>query len=183
MGTETGIGSLLVTPVRLQPLVATAFAPFGDVLQPGSVLLPETDDGRVGVEVIELASGRFDPGDLRTVALHFSYSQIFVVLAGNMALVVAPRPSGPADDAGGCVLDYAGLAAFELGPGEGVMVGKGVWHQPVPLDGPVRFLNITRKDSGEPASPLASHRAYIEHVDLAVRDARSIRIVGPDEAR
>jgi ureidoglycolate hydrolase len=167
----------------MQPLGATAFGPFGDVLQPGVVLFPDSDEGRIGVELIDLAFGRFDPDDLRTMALHFSYSQIFLTLAGRMALVVAPPPSGPADDPGACVLDYGGLAAFEFGPGEGAMVGKGVWHQTVPVDGPVRFLNITRKDSGESASPLASHRPYIEHVDLAVRDSRSIRILGPDEAR
>jgi ureidoglycolate hydrolase len=170
-----------ITParVRLERLSEDAFSPFGDVLGPGRVLFPATDDGRIGLELIDLAAERFDPHDLRTIALHFSYNQLFLVLQGRLALVVAPRPHETSGDPAACPLDYEELRAFELETGEGVMIDRGVWHQTVALGGPVRIFNVTRKDPGEPASPLAGSRPYIEHVDLAGRDGRSIRILEP----
>jgi ureidoglycolate hydrolase len=166
-----------VVEIALEAISAERFRPYGQLLEPGTLAFPHTDEGRIGVELIDLAASRFDPADLRRFALHFSYNQLFCVLSGRMALVVAPAPAAPEGDPAACPLDYGALRAFALDPGDVVMIDAGTWHQTVALGGLVRFLNVTRKDADERSSPLVARRRYIEHVDIAGRDGRAVRII------
>jgi mannose-6-phosphate isomerase-like protein (cupin superfamily) len=166
-----------VVEITLEPISAPRFEPYGQVLEPGALAFPHTDEGRIGVELIDLAASRFDPANLQSVALHFSYNQLFCVLSGRLALVVAPAPGAPDGDPARCPLDYDGLRVFALGPGDVVLIDAGTWHQTVALGGPVRFLNVTRKDPDEQSSPLVAERRYIEHVDIGARDGRLLRII------
>ena len=77
-----------IVPVKVQPLLAGAFKPYGTVIEGEDLGYPATEEGRVGIEKLRL---RFRPGANRVeqLAIHFSYNQAFIPLTarwGNIAL-------------------------------------------------------------------------------------------------
>lgn len=178
-----------IVSVKLQPLLADAFKPFGTVIEGESLGYPETEEGRVGVERLRL---RFRPGADRVeqLAIHFSYNQTFIPLNGSMILVVAPAPGnraqGEAEGPDAYDLDYAQVRAFTMQPGQAAFIEKGAWHNVATLDRVCDFINITRKNPNEGPSPAeelegrieAAHavRDYVEFVDVGKRDNKVIQL-------
>lgn len=77
--------------VKLQPLTAEAFRPYGQVLQQKHLVYPETEEGRVAMEMLQL---KYRPNAKRMdqLAIHFSYNQTFIPVQGSLVLIVAPPP-------------------------------------------------------------------------------------------
>jgi ureidoglycolate lyase len=124
--------------LRLEPLTAEAFAPFGDVVAPPAlgdrVSLMETLGG---TGTPRLSFSHAAPLPLPLVATqmerHNRSSQCFVPMDAARWVVIA------APDAGGRP-DVAGLRGFVAHPDQAVNFHRGVWHHPSRvLDRPARF--------------------------------------------
>ena len=76
-------------PVKIRPLSGEAFRPYGQVLERGGLVYPDTDDGRVAMEMLQVRR-RPDANQIAQLAIHFSYNQTFIPVQGSMVLVVAP---------------------------------------------------------------------------------------------
>jgi ureidoglycolate lyase len=128
--------------LRLEPLTADAFAPFGDVVEPPAlgdrVSLLETLGGTDGAAMARLSFSHAAPLPLPLVARqmerHNRSSQCFVPMeAGRWVVIAAP-------DAGGRP-DMAGLRGFVARPDQAVNYHRGVWHHPSRvLDRAARFV-------------------------------------------
>ena len=175
--------------IRVRPLRAADFEPYGRVIEGESLGFPEVEEGRVGVENLRL---RYRPqgSQVEQLAVHFSYNQTFIPTTGSMILVVAPPPGnreeGEHKGPDAYQLDYERLAAFTVTPGQAAQIDKGTWHNAITLDPECQFINITRKNEGEGRSPAeelegrieAAHAArdYVEFVDVRKRDGRIIQL-------
>ena len=141
--------------LTVEPLQAHAFAPFGDVIEPGAAAsrrtinegfaerfddLARLDTGRQGghpVLSVFRARPRPLPLQLRLVERHLLGSQAFVPLRPQRFLVVV-APAGPAPAP-------AHLRCFMASPGQGGNYGAGTWHHPlIALDAGGDFLVIDR---------------------------------------
>ncbi len=176
-------------PVRVRPLDAEAFEPFGRVIEGELLAYPECEEGRVAIERLRLRY-RPEASRIEQLAIHFSYNQTFVPMTASMILVVAPPPTnraaGEAEGPDAYELDYTRLAAFSIEPGQAVMIDKGAWHNITTLAPECHFINVTRKDAGEGRSPAeelegkiaTAHalRSYVEFVDLRERDGRVVQL-------
>lgn len=149
-----------VRRVAAEPLGASAFAPFGQVVaapaeparrvnlgtagRSDRVVVPESTRPAAGPNV---AVFRCDPQELPfRVTLferHPHSTQLFASLRGGDWLVVV-APPGPG---GGPDADRA--RAFRCGPGQGVNLARGVWHHPViALGAPAELLMLAWEDGG-----------------------------------
>ncbi|SFI50653.1 ureidoglycolate lyase [Jannaschia pohangensis] len=148
--------------IRTAPLSATAFAPFGDVLEvagaPDKLINAglcgryhdrarlDFADGRAGISIFD-AVPRALPYTLDLLERHPDGSQCFVPMHGNDWLVtVAP-------DAGGAP---GTPLAFIVGAGQAVNFHRGTWHGVLtPLHAPGLFAVIDRIGDG---ANLQEHR-------------------------
>jgi ureidoglycolate hydrolase len=91
--------------VKVQPLNAEAFRPYGQVLQPKQLVYPEAEEGRVAMEMLHF---KYRPNAKRLdqFAIHFSYNQTFIPVQGSMVLVVAPPPHNREAGPEGYELDF-----------------------------------------------------------------------------
>jgi ureidoglycolate lyase len=141
--------------LRVEPLEAHAFSPFGDVIEPGRAgkhrtinegfaerfdELARLDTGRQGGQPalsVFRARPRALPLQLRLVERHLLGSQAFVpLLAQRFLVVVAPA---------GFLPTLAQLRCFVAKPGQGVNYAAGTWHHPlIALDAGGDFLVIDR---------------------------------------
>ncbi|WP_158292155.1 ureidoglycolate lyase [Paracraurococcus ruber] len=127
--------------LRLEPLTAEAFAPYGDVVDPPApgdrLSLMESIGGRDGAAAPRLSFNHAPPHALPLLATemerHNRSSQCFVPLdVARWVVMVAP-------DAGG-VPDAARLRAFLVRGDQAVNYRIGSWHHPLRvLDRPGRF--------------------------------------------
>lgn len=129
--------------VKLQPLTAEAFAPFGDVLTipaaPGRSYFDAALSNLRGEAKASLSIARRE--DLATLPFqatqmerHEFSSQSFVPIdVGRWLVMVAPHaPAGGPD--------MAKARAFLPAPGQGVTFAANVWHHPMTiLDKPATF--------------------------------------------
>jgi len=138
----------IITP---QPLVAEAFAPFGDVIQAGLGEVSRVNEGRAdrfdsGARLDRLlaettpvvAVYRIDastlPLQIPRLERHPLSSQLFVPMTASRYLVVTV----PSDFSGNPV--PAEAAAFVATGSQGIIYQPGVWHCPlVALDSPADF--------------------------------------------
>ncbi|MHA1536478.1 MAG: ureidoglycolate lyase [Alphaproteobacteria bacterium] len=145
--------------LKPNPLTASAFAPFGDVIEtaghaPRSINqgttqryhdLARIDTGReAGRPLLNIFAALPPPPPLwiAMIERHPLGSQAFVPLDGAAFLIVvaAPGEDPKADD----------LLAFLARDGQGVNYAPGVWHHPViALGRETRFLVIDRGGEGE----------------------------------
>lgn len=149
--------------LEAEALTATAFAPFGDVID-----LDGAPPGRAGQDINQGHARRYDdlaaldlagasgqarlslfharprelPLRLRLLERHPLGSQAFLPLSGRPWLVVvAPADARP---------DLARLRCFRVAPGQGVNYRAGVWHHPlIALQAPSDFLVIDRAGPGD----------------------------------
>jgi ureidoglycolate lyase len=139
--------------LRVEPLFAAAFAPFGQVIEArGSHKLindgnaerfhdlaqidTTADGGRTLLNIFR-AKPRTLPLKLDLVERHQLGSQLFMPLSPQRFLVVvaAAGPSPRADD----------LRCFLASEGQGVNLARGTWHHPLlALDGGGDYLVIDR---------------------------------------
>ena len=171
--------------VKLQPLTAEAFRPYGQVLQQKHLVYPETEEGRVAMEMLQL---KYRPNAKRMdqLAIHFSYNQTFIPVQGSLVLIVAPPPRNREAGPEKYEVAYDKLAAFVLDPGQAAFIDKGTWHNILTLAHDCTFINVTRKNIGEGNSPAGelegrielanAVRPYVEFVDLKKRDNRVIEL-------
>jgi ureidoglycolate lyase len=139
--------------MRVLPLTAEAFAPFGEVLSvpdaPGRAYferaLATTRPGAWPSLSLSLKDPSPPSVVVRRMERHAHSSQSFVPLGPARFLVlVAPHAEGGGPD-------MARALAFVAGPGQGVTYGADVWHHPsTVLDAPARFAVFMWRD-GTPA--------------------------------
>lgn len=142
-----------MTPrVRIEPLTAEAFAPYGDVLEaagaPDRIIneglcerfhdrarLDFGPGGRAGVSVFR-AVPRSLPLALELVERHPHGSQTFVPMSSDPFLVIV------AEDGDGHPVN---LRAFRTAPGQGINILRNTWHGVLtPLAEPGLFAVIDR---------------------------------------
>src|SRR5215467_8299243 len=97
--------------VKMRPLSGEAFRPYGQVLERGGVVYPNTDDGRVAMELLQVRR-RPDAHRIAQLAIHWSYNQTFIPVQGSMVLVVAPAPDCQSADPRTYAFDDDQVAAF-----------------------------------------------------------------------
>ena len=171
--------------VKIQPLTAELFRPYGEVLKPKQLIYPETEEGRVAMEMLAIKY-RPNAKKMDQLAIHFSYNQTFIPVQGSLVLIVAPPPRNREAGPSGYELDYEKIAAFMVDPGQAAFIYKGTWHNAITLGRECTFLNVTRKNQGEGTSPedelqgkierISTIRPYVEYVDLKKRDNRVIEL-------
>ena len=171
--------------VKIQPLTAELFRPYGEVLKPKHLIYPETEEGRVAMEMLAIKY-RPNAKKMDQLAIHFSYNQTFIPVQGSLVLVVAPPPRNREAGPSGYEVDYEKVAAFMVDPGQAAFIYKGTWHNALTLGSECTFLNVTRKNQGEGTSPedelqgkierISTIRPYVEYVDLKKRDNRVIEL-------
>jgi len=173
------------TKIKLQPLNAEAFRPYGQVLQSKQLIYPEVEEGRVAMEMLRLKY-RANAKRTEQLAIHFSYNQTFIPVQGSIVLVVAPPPRNREAGPAGYELDYEQVAAFVVEPGQAAFIYKGTWHNALALGTECTFINVTRKNPGEGVSAteelegrierIPASRPYVEFVDVKKRDHRVIEL-------
>ncbi|MBM3222853.1 MAG: hypothetical protein FJZ47_03485 [Candidatus Tectomicrobia bacterium] len=170
--------------IKAMPLSADAFRPYGQVLERGELIYPDTDEGRVAMELLRVRR-RPQNNQIEQLAIHFSYNQTFIPVQGAMILVVAPAPAERGADPNTYTFDYAQAAAFIVEPGQVAFIEKGVWHSLVPVSLECTFVNVTRKNLHEAATEegnearmarISAARPYVEYVDLQERDNRILEL-------
>ena len=144
-----------MTRIIAQPLTATEFAPYGDVIEisgaPDKIInqglcgrhhdLARLDfgNGRAGISLFD-AEPRSFPHSVNMVERHPQGSQAFIPMSRHPFLViVAPDEDG----APGAPL------AFETAPGQAVNYHRGTWHGVLtPLHAPGIFAVVDRIGDG-----------------------------------
>ena len=76
--------------VKIQPLNAEMFRPYGEVLQQKGLIYPATEEGQVAMEMLQLKY-RSNGKRMDQLAIHFSYNQTFIPVHGAMVLMVRHR--------------------------------------------------------------------------------------------
>jgi ureidoglycolate hydrolase len=177
-----------VVKIKVQPLTAEAFRPYGLVMEEGKqIVFPEVDEG--GRPALEFQRARARKGTnnaLAHFAVHFSYRQTFIPVRGSMILVVAPAPRNRQAQRQDYELDYEKVAAFSLAPGQAADIDRGVWHSALVPGEDCVWVNCTRKDEGEGVNVTQVNergkvewrdpRPYIEFVDIRERDGRVVEV-------
>ena len=142
--------------IRIQPISAQAFAPFGDVMDvtgtPDKVINQgmcgrhhdraqlDFTDGRAGISLFE-AKPRSLPYQLDLVERHPAGSQAFVPMSRHPFLVIVAPDQG---DEPGTPL------AFVTAPGQAINFYRGTWHGVLtPLHAPGIFAVVDRIGTGE----------------------------------
>ena len=172
--------------IKVQPLTGEAFQPYGEVLQKKHLIYPETEEGRVAMEMLTIKY-RASAKRMDQLAIHFSYNQTFIPVQGSLILVVAPPPRNREVGPAKYDLDYGKLAAFLVEPGQAAFIYKGTWHNALTLGNDCTFINVTRKNPGEGTSQVEvleggliervpASRPYVEFVDVKKRDSRVIEL-------
>ncbi len=168
--------------LKVRPLTAESFQPYGEILAPGTMVYPETEEGRVAMEILRT---RRAPDNRRTqqLAIHFTYNQTFIPVQGSMVLIVAPAPEDRESESYGFNFDRA--AAFLIEPGQGAFIEKGIWHNVVPVGLECTFVNVTRKNDDEGQTEIndegrvdtiSAKRDYVGFIDLGERYQRTLEL-------
>ncbi len=127
-------------PVRAEPLTDDAFAPFGQVVRQGDMVMELRGD-----EVFHLNVLHYDRTSLQCDHLnrHHRATQMLVALAGKPTLlVVAPRTSDFAS-----ADDLYTVRAFVCDGTAGVNLALGTWHWgPYPIADYVDLVNVQGKN-------------------------------------
>ncbi len=129
--------------VVIEPLIANAFAPFGEVLQVPAgggrsyfdqALSNLRDAAKPSLSLAHRADIASLPFTATQMERHEFSSQTFVPIeAGPWLVMVAPHATGGGPD-------MTRARAFLAGPGQGVTYGANVWHHPLTiLERPASF--------------------------------------------
>jgi ureidoglycolate lyase len=141
--------------IKVQPLTAEAFAPFGDVLEaagaPDKIINQgqcgryhdraalEFHEGRAGISIFN-AEPRNLPYTLDMMERHPDGAQAFLPMHQNRYLVIVAHDANGRPDA---------PAAFEVAAGQGVNYHRNTWHGVLtPLHAPGLFAVVDRIGEG-----------------------------------
>ena len=105
--------------VKVQPLTAESFAPYGRVLGADREDLIRT----AGQFTARLMTVRRVPETVDHVNMHTDHSQMFVPLAGEKLVVIVAPPEQPAEG-----FDPASIAAFLTDGTQTFIFHPGTWH-------------------------------------------------------
>jgi ureidoglycolate lyase len=122
--------------VRAEPLTEAAFAPFGQVIARGDMVMELRDGERFHLNVLH-----YDRHDLRCDHLnrHHKATQALLALAGKPTLLVVAPPAYDFSTADH--LDY--VKAFICDGTAGVNLALGTWHWgPYPITDHVDLMNV-----------------------------------------
>ena len=140
-----------VHPIRIEPLTAEAFAPFGKLIDVGGrppdyVAASGTEAWHAAFEsgrpLVSLLRTPFQGLRFRTMERHFHVSQAFIPLGGEHAAVAVAPPSADRDS----VPQLEAIRAFLLDGSKGYVLHRGTWHSldRFPLRPPdTRFVMLT----------------------------------------
>ena len=170
--------------LKIRTLTADAFRPYGQVLERGTMIYPEAEEGKVAMELLRT---RRRPNGKQTdqLAVHFTYNQTFIPVQGSMVLIVAPPPQDREADPQTYDFNFDQAAAFLVEPGQVAFIEKGVWHNVVSMGAECAFINVTRKDDqeGETAErndgridQISAVRPYVGYIDLKERYNRILEL-------
>jgi ureidoglycolate hydrolase len=178
--------------VKVRPLSAVDFSPYGDILSVGNPVLPEFDDSKPMATMVNLKRGP-ENHRLEQLSLHFSYSQIYMAVHGSLIMIVAPAPDSSEPDANGDYpLDYNNLAAIVFEPGEACLLKRGTWHSMAVVGDACTFMTLTRHRTSSSRSlgditsgpfsseVLANYKKLVPHMNLInfkERDGRAVHLV------
>jgi ureidoglycolate lyase len=136
--------------LRAQPLTASAFAPFGEVLEPPAsagrsyfedALANRRPSARPSLSLSRVMPSPAGPLIARVMERHEHSSQSFIALEAARWLVMV----APSDAAGSP--DMARAEAFVCGQGQGITYRADVWHHPLTvLDAPASFAVFMWRD-------------------------------------
>jgi ureidoglycolate lyase len=166
-----------VHAIRIEPLTAEAFVPFGNLIDAG--IRPPDYVAASGTEAWHAAfeSGRplvsflrtpFRGLRFRTMERHFHVSQAFIPLGGEHAAVAVAPPSADRDAAP----QLEAIRAFLLDGSKGYVLHRGTWHSldRFPLRPPdTRFVMITDHETQSDltaAYAAGKPAAFTQAVDL-----------------
>lgn len=144
-----------MTTIKIQPITAEAFAPFGDVLTPRSKADRLINEGRCerhhALATVQRGEGEAIISIFRSQAVSLPYdcpmlerhplgSQAFMPLGPDAWMtVVAPDDGGKPGQP----------IAFLVPAGTGINLRAGVWHGVLtPLGNPAQFLVVDREGDG-----------------------------------
>ena len=168
--------------VRVQPLSADTFRPYGQVLESRHPLYPEVDGGQSSVVLLRLKQR---PTRIDMMAFHFSYNQTFIPVQGAMVLIVAPPPRNRDADPAAYEVDYERIAAFVLEPGQAVLIDKGTGHDALPLGTECTAISVTKRHGAEINQVLdvvegrggqLRSTAVVEYLHFGKRDHRFVEL-------
>lgn len=140
-----------VHEIRIEPLTADAFAPFGRLIDvrdraPDYVGASGTEGWHVEFEsgrpLVSLLRTPFQGLRFHTMERHFHVSQAFIPLGGERAAVAVAPPTAARDGVPG----LEAIRAFLLDGSKGYVLHRGTWHSldRFPLRPPdTRFVMIT----------------------------------------
>ena len=163
-----------VHQIRIEPLTAEAFTPFGRLIDIGTrtpdyVAASGTQGWHVEFEsgrpLVSLLRTPFQGLQFRTMERHFHVSQAFIPLGGEHAAVAVAPPSEDEPRLGE-------IRAFLLDGSKGYVLHKGTWHSldRFPLRPPdTRFVMLTDHETQEDltaAYAVGKPAALTQEVDL-----------------
>jgi ureidoglycolate hydrolase len=170
--------------IKVQTLTSEGFRPYGQVLERGTMIYPEAEEGKVAMELLRT---RRRPNGKQTaqLAVHFTYNQTFIPVQGSMVLIVAPPPTDREADPETYDFDFDQAAAFLVEPGQVAFIEKGVWHNVVSMGAECTFINVTRKNDEEGVTAerrdgridqISAVRPYVGYIDLKERYNRVLEL-------
>jgi ureidoglycolate hydrolase len=166
-----------VQRIKVQPLTAEAFKPYGTAMETGKHLIfPEVDEGsRVALEFVPI---KHRMEQVHQLNLHFSYSQAFIPVRGTLILLVAPAPRNREAAQEAYEFDYDKLAAFYFEPGQAAEVAKGTWHTLFNMGGGADslFVNVTRRKPEQGAEHPDRLEPDVAWVDTLKRDNKVLEL-------
>jgi len=168
-----------IVRIKVQPLTADAFKPYGVAMETGKHLIfPEVDEGsRVALEFVPL---KHRMERVHQLNLHFSYSQAFIPVKGTLILLVAPPPRNVDAPRENYDFDWEQVAAFYFEPGQAAEVAKGTWHTLFNMGGSsgqeTLFVNVTRRRPDQGAEHPDRLEPDVAWVDTLKRDNKVLEL-------
>lgn len=144
--------------IKIEDLTVEAFAPFGEVIEqpsraqdaqgPGWTWWGENHVMAGGARNYALGYLDLQPAELsfNWAERHMDSDELLVPMGADCLVYVGP-PDYP--DEPDHLPDLERFRVFHLHPGQGVLLGKGVWHgAPMALDRPLNVAVLLLKDTG-----------------------------------
>jgi ureidoglycolate lyase len=144
--------------LKIEDLTVESFAPFGEVIQQPARAKDASGPGWTWWGQNHLMAGGdrnyaigyldLQPADLKFdwAERHMHSDELLIPMGGDCIVYVAP-PDHP--DEPDRMPDLERFRVFRLRAGQGVLLGKGVWHgAPLALDTPLHVTVLLLKDTG-----------------------------------
>jgi ureidoglycolate lyase len=151
--TDTARAETRTVDLRVEPITAEAFAPFGTLIAPA-------EDGKAfGPDEAQLELGRGTPRfyvmrlrrrepAFRHITRHLAVTQCLAAVGGRPWLIAVAPPDAPDDPAG--EPDPAAIRAFEVPGTVAISLHRGTWHAGPFFEEPtLDFFNLELADTNQ----------------------------------